>query len=169
LWAFNDLALVLSMFMLSFNDLALVMSMFMLSFNDLALVLSMFMFSFIFMIVCGLFEWKQVCAGCFWLFGYTCICIVVGDPIIERVWIPLIDRFNVTIFLCLSEIRNWISNIVCRDLLVFDYWKWEIVFRLGDIDGIIEHNCLNFFIIYENNDAWHYINIKHWLYELFRF
>jgi hypothetical protein len=28
-----------------------------------AVVLSMFMLSFIFMIVCGHFEWKQICAG----------------------------------------------------------------------------------------------------------
>jgi hypothetical protein len=38
------------------------------TFTDPAIVLSMFMLSFIFVIVCGLFEWKQICAGLFYLF-----------------------------------------------------------------------------------------------------
>jgi hypothetical protein len=38
----------------------------MLSFIDPAIVLSMLMLSFIFVIVCGLFEWKRTCAGFFY-------------------------------------------------------------------------------------------------------
>jgi len=41
-------------------------------------VLSMFKLSFIFVKVCGLFEWKRICAGFSLLFVY--ICIAVGDP-----------------------------------------------------------------------------------------
>jgi len=44
--------------------------MFMLSFIDPAIVLSMFMFSLLFVTVCGLFEWKQICAGFYRLFTY---------------------------------------------------------------------------------------------------
>ena len=36
-----------------------------------AIVLSMFMLSFIFVIVCGLFEWKRICAGFF--LAFACI------------------------------------------------------------------------------------------------
>jgi len=36
--------------------------MFMLSFTDRAIVMSMFMLSFIFVIVCGLYEWKRIFA-----------------------------------------------------------------------------------------------------------
>ena len=38
--------------------------------------------SFMFVIVCGLFEWKRICAGFFLSFVY--ICIAVGDPVIKR-------------------------------------------------------------------------------------
>jgi hypothetical protein len=44
------------------------------------------MFYFIFAIVCGLFEWKRICAEFFLLFVY--ICIAIGDPFIKR-GIPL--------------------------------------------------------------------------------
>ena len=73
--------IVLSMFMLSFIYPVIVLFMFMLSFINTAIVLSMFMLSFIFVIVGGLFDWKQICAG-FPLFAY--ICISIGDPIIKR-------------------------------------------------------------------------------------
>jgi hypothetical protein len=56
------------MFVLSFIDPAIVLSMFMLFFIDPVIVLSMFMLSFIFVAVCGLFEWKRICAG-FMSFG----------------------------------------------------------------------------------------------------
>jgi hypothetical protein len=49
---------ILPSWLRAFIDLAIVLSMSMLSFIDPALVLSMFMLSFIFVIVCGLFEWK---------------------------------------------------------------------------------------------------------------
>ena len=41
----------------------------------------MFMLSYIFVIVCGLFAWKRICADLFLLFVY--IYIIVGDPIIR--------------------------------------------------------------------------------------
>jgi hypothetical protein len=41
------------------------------------------MLSFIFVIVpvCGLFEWKGICAGSL---SFVYICIAVGDPVITR-------------------------------------------------------------------------------------
>jgi len=47
---------------------------------DPAIVLSMLMLSFIFLIECGLFDWKRNCAG-FLLFVY--IGIVIGEPFIR--------------------------------------------------------------------------------------
>ena len=86
----------------AFTDPAIVLSMFMLSFTDPAIVLSMFMLSFIFVIVCGLFEWKRVC---------------IGNPRGEG-WNP-INPFNPTTFLCLFQVRTWISNVICHGHFVF--------------------------------------------------
>ena len=87
--SFTDLAIVLSMFMLSFIDLAIVLSMFMLSFIDPAIILSMLMLSFIFVIVCGLFEWTRICAGFlsfFFLFFslYIYVQYCDGDTTVKR-------------------------------------------------------------------------------------
>jgi hypothetical protein len=41
----------------------------------------MFMLSLICVIVCGLFEWKQICAG----FYVLLICVPAGDPIIYSI------------------------------------------------------------------------------------
>jgi hypothetical protein len=49
----------------------------MLSFIDPAIVLSMFVFSSIFVTVCGLFEWKQICAGFYRLFIYILLLEIV--------------------------------------------------------------------------------------------
>ena len=92
------------MFMLSFIDLAIVLSMFMLSFINHAIVLSMFMLLFMFVIVCGGFEWKQICAG-FLSFVYTSICIPLKIQLSRgESWDP-INRFNPTTLLCLFHAR----------------------------------------------------------------
>jgi hypothetical protein len=52
------------------------------TFIDHAIVRSMFMLSFIFVIVCDLFEWMQICIKVFLSFVY--ICIGFGDPIIKK-------------------------------------------------------------------------------------
>jgi hypothetical protein len=54
--------------------------MFILSFIDTAIVLSMCILSFIFVIVCGLFEWQQICTGFY-------ICFPVVNPVIKRGWL----------------------------------------------------------------------------------
>ena len=46
----------------------------MLTFINPAIVLSMFMLTFMFVILCGLFEWKQICAGSFIISLYLNCC-----------------------------------------------------------------------------------------------
>ena len=60
------------------------------------------MLSFTFARVCGLFEWKRICAA-FLLFVYKCA--AVWDPVII-IW------FNPATFSCLSQARAWNSNII---------------------------------------------------------
>jgi hypothetical protein len=59
----------------------------------------------IFVTVCGVFEWKRICAG-FQLFDY--IYIVIGDHI------NVLPRH----MLCLSQTRN--SNAIYREHFVFN-------------------------------------------------
>ena len=68
--------------------------------------LSMFFLSFSFVIVCGLFAWKQICAGFVSrLFIYVLTFSRVGG------WDPF-NRFNPAILLCLSQASIWISNVI---------------------------------------------------------
>ena len=56
-------------------------------------------------------------------------------------WDP-INQFNPTTFLCLSQTRTWISNVVV--FFMFNILRQEVVVRFVDIDGIVDHHCLNF-------------------------
>ena len=55
-------------------------------------------------------------------------CMNVGDPVIKRVGSP-INRFNLATFLYLSQVRTWISNVICRSLCdqwyIYIYILWE--------------------------------------------
>jgi hypothetical protein len=42
------------------------------------------MLSFIFVIVCGLLEWKQIYVG---FLSFFCTCIAIGDPVIKSEWV----------------------------------------------------------------------------------
>ena len=54
------------------------------------------------------------------------------------------DRFISATFMCLSEVNTWISRIICRcSIFVFSCMKWEVIVRLVDIGGIVDHLCLN--------------------------
>jgi hypothetical protein len=47
--------------------------------------------------------------------------------------------------MCLSEVNIWILRIICRcPFFVFSCLKWEIIVRLVDIGGIVDHLCLDF-------------------------
>ena len=60
------------------------------------------------MIVCGLFEWKQVCAIFYCLFIYE---LELKIQLSEGGLDP-IDWFNLTTFLCLSQASTRISNAI---------------------------------------------------------
>ena len=59
---------------------------------------------------------------------------------IDEGWDP-INQFNPTTFLGLSQTRTWISNVV---FFMFNILRQEVVVRFVDIDGIVDHHCLNF-------------------------
>ena len=59
---------------------------------------------------------------------------------IDEGWDP-INQFNPTTFLCLSQTRTWISNVV---FFMFNILRQEVGVRFVDIDGIVDHHCLNF-------------------------
>jgi hypothetical protein len=56
----------------------------------------------------------------------------------------VISKLNSRTSLCLSQTRNWISNIICRVLFVFNETSWEVIVRFVDIGVIVDHKCLKF-------------------------
>ena len=50
-------------------------------------------------------------------------------------------------FVCLSQARTWISNVICGGLFVLSKWRREMIVRFVDIGGIVDHHCLNFLFI----------------------
>ena len=57
----------------------------------------------------------------FLLFVY--ICFAIGDPVIKRGGKRPINWFNLGTYLCLSQARTWISNIVCHGLFCVQWVK----------------------------------------------
>ena len=53
-----------------------------------------------------------------------------------------IYRFNHTKFVCLSQVRTWISNVICRGFCVLSE------FSFVDIGGIDDHHSLKFLFIF---------------------
>jgi len=47
-------------------------------------------------------------------------------------------------FLCLSQARNWISNVICYVFFGFNCLRLELNVNLVDIGGIVDHHYLNF-------------------------
>jgi hypothetical protein len=57
-------------------------------------------------------------------------------------------------FLCLSQARTWISNIICHGLFMFNELKWEarcerweVINRFVYIVGIVDPHCLYFLFL----------------------
>ena len=93
------------------------------------MTLKSFMTKFIFVIVCSLFVWKQICANFFivlFFFKYL-YCHWKSNYQRRRVWI---NRFKTAIFLCLSQARTWISNVICCGLI---YVQWIEVGEVGEV------------------------------------
>ena len=102
----------------------------------------MFMMSFIFVIVCRLLERKRICAG-FWF--RLIICVFPLETHLSRWKWNFCICFNPATFLCLSQARTWISNIICRVFFMFSELRGEVIVRLVNIGG--SHHCLNCFFI----------------------
>ena len=43
--------------------------------------------------------------------------------------------------------RTWISNLICRDLIMFSVLRWVVSVRFVDTDGIVDNHCLNVLFI----------------------
>ena len=54
------------------------------------------------------------------------------------------NKFNPATFLCLSQARNWISNVICYVFFGFNCLRLELNVNLVDIGGIVDHHYLNF-------------------------
>jgi hypothetical protein len=111
-----------------------------------AIILSMFMLSFIFVIVCDLFEWKQICAG-FISLVYICIVLEIQFPRVEG-WVPII-RFNTDTCLCLTQGRTWIFNVLCRGLSCVQWIqsRLKMMVHFVYISEIVDRNYLNFLFL----------------------
>jgi hypothetical protein len=79
-----------------------------------SIVLSMFMLSFNFVIVCGLFECKQICTGFFYRLP---ICVLPLEIELWKGedWNP-IKRFIPATLVCLTQARTWISKDIWHGL-----------------------------------------------------
>jgi len=64
------------------------------------------------------------------------ICGAVGHTIIEEDW-DSIRWFNPATLLYMSQVRNWMLN----------EGRGEMIVCFVDIDGIVDHHCLNLFFL----------------------
>jgi len=77
---------------------------------------------------------KQICSFSS-LFVY--ICKAVWDPIIRRM------RFNSATFLCLFQVRTWISILISHGIFrCLFILRLDVIIHFVDICGIVDHNCL---------------------------
>ena len=107
-----------------------------------------------------LFQLSRGEVWCRWRFSYQEGRFgAVGDSVIKRgglvpleiqlsrggVWNP-INGFNPTTFLCLSQTRTWISNVICHGLFCVQWvqLRQEVIVDIGGTD---DHHCLNFLFI----------------------
>jgi hypothetical protein len=58
--------------------------------------------------------------------------------------------FNPTTFLCLSQARTWISNVICSDLFCVTNLDERWLFVFVDIGGIVDHHSTLFKLSFRN-------------------
>jgi hypothetical protein len=126
--------------------------------------ISMFMLPYIFVILCGLYEWKYLCVGFSLFFVY--IYFVMYVQIIKKVGIA----FPACTYFCTYTMQSmtWIS--ICRGIvfLFVAQWYWLEMSSFVDIDGNVDHHCacINLYFAYSfwcgNN--W----IKTWIFAIGR-
>ena len=70
------------------------------------------------------------------------------DPAIKNGGLGF-NRFNSTTFLCLSQTKTWISNVIYDGLFLFLFseLKREVIVRLIVIGGIVDYHCLSFLVL----------------------
>jgi len=83
-------------------------------------------------IVFGVFECKQICRLSF-VYIYISLEIQLSRG---EGWDP-INWLNPVTFLCLSQARTWISNIIFRGLFLFNDLRWEVIVRFVDIGELL--------------------------------
>jgi len=56
----------------------------------------------------------------------------------------IINWFNSVTLLRLSQVRIWISNVICcrRSIFVFNMLRWQMMVGFVNIGGIVGHHCL---------------------------
>jgi hypothetical protein len=103
-------------------------------------VLSMFMSSIKFVIVCGLFEWKQICAGFFLSFVY----VLLLEIKLSSVGIPLTSLTLPHFCSCPKPGPGFPTS--CCGVFCFQL-RWKVIGHFVEIGGIDDHHCLNFLFI----------------------
>jgi len=97
------------------------------------------MLSFMFVIVYVLFECKRICAGVYRLLIYV-FSLVIQLPGMEG-W------FNRATFMCLSQARTWISNVICCGFFVFGEMREDCSFLSIIIKSFLFVYSLNVMLV----------------------
>ena len=97
-----------------------------------------------FFIVCGLFEWMQICAGFYHLFIFVLSWRLnykryIQDDPINWLYLPHFCA-------CPKQESGFPMSYVVV-FFAFKCWRWKVVVRFVDISGIVGHHCLIFLFI----------------------
>ena len=93
--------------------------------------------SFMFVISCGFFQWNLIYAGNFYRLFVYLYCRWRSSDQGGYCWTS-INRFNSTIFVCLSQTIVWISNIICHGLFCAQWvqLRWEVIVQMSNFSAI---------------------------------
>ena len=71
---------------------------------------------------------------------------------------PLLLRPNLLKTFIWNKVMTWVSSIIYRGnfFVMISKLLWEVIVRFVDIDGIVDHHCLNFLLI--KNDVFFTLN-----------
>ena len=66
-----------------------------------------------------------------------------------------INLCNHNIYVFLFQARTWIPNVICGGsfvrvrvrVYVVRHLRWEVIVPFVDIGGIVDHHCLNYFLL----------------------
>ena len=76
--------------------------------------------------VIGLFSWKGICADIFLTSVYMLAYFLSFVFMLSRgQGFDPIYRFNHTKFMCLSQVRTWNSNVICRGFCVLSEFSLD--------------------------------------------